>query len=89
MTTLPGPLVDATWLAEHLDASDLRVLETTAYLDPPSDPGKAYDIRSGRTEWEHSHILGSAFADVIDDLAEPHDSAQLHVPVAPSASPPG
>ena len=45
MTTLPGPLVDATWLAEHLDASDLRVLEATAYLDPPSQPGKAYDLR--------------------------------------------
>src|SRR4029078_13239717 len=71
MTTLPGPLVDATWLAEHLDANDVRVLEATAYLDPPSQPGKAYDLRSGRAEWEHSHILGGAFADVIDDLAEP------------------
>jgi thiosulfate/3-mercaptopyruvate sulfurtransferase len=71
MTTLPGPLVDATWLAEHLDAGDLRVLEATAYLDPPSTPDRPYDIRSGRPEWEQSHILGSAFADVIEDLAEP------------------
>src|SRR3954453_1176878 len=56
MTTLPGPLVEPPWLVEHLDASDLRVLETTAYLDPPSAPGTAYDIRSGRPEWEASHI---------------------------------
>ena len=82
MTTLPGPLVTPTWLAEHLDAGDLRVLETTAYLDPPTTPGKAYDIRSGRTEWEHSHILGSAFADVIDDLAEPHPTLNFTFPSA-------
>jgi thiosulfate/3-mercaptopyruvate sulfurtransferase len=80
MTTLPGPLVDATWLAEHLDAGDLRVLETTAYLDPPSTPGKAYDIRSGRAEWEQSHILGSAFADVVHDLAEPDSPLNFTFP---------
>jgi thiosulfate/3-mercaptopyruvate sulfurtransferase len=82
MTTLPGPLVDATWLAEHLDAGDLRVLETTAYLDPPSTPGKPYDIRSGRPEWEQSHILGSAFADLIGDLAEPDTGLNFTFPSA-------
>src|SRR3954468_15919737 len=69
MTTLPGPLVDPTWLVEHLDASDLRVLEATAWLDAPSTPGKPYDVRSGRAEWETAHIVGSAFADVVHDLA--------------------
>src|SRR3954454_23617926 len=82
MTTLPGPLVDATWLAEHLDAGDVRVLEATAYLDPPSAPGKAYDIRSGRAEWEQSHILGSQFADVVHDLAEPHETLNFTFPSA-------
>jgi thiosulfate/3-mercaptopyruvate sulfurtransferase len=80
MTTLPGPLVDPTWLARHLDAGGLRVLETTAYLDPPSTPGKPYDIRSGRDEWEQSHILGSQFADVVHDLAEPHESLNFTFP---------
>src|SRR3954466_5624632 len=82
MTTLPGPLVDATWLAEALGAGDLRVLETTAYLDPPSTPGKAYDIRSGRAEWEQSHIPGSQFADVVHDLAEPHETLNFTFPSA-------
>jgi thiosulfate/3-mercaptopyruvate sulfurtransferase len=78
MTTLPGPLVDPLWLAEHLDASDLRVLETTAWLDPAE--GKPYEIRSGRPAWEKAHIAGSAFADVIHDLAEPHPSLNFTFP---------
>ena len=41
MTTLPGPLVNADWLAEHLDAPDLRVLEATVYLTPHGR--EAYD----------------------------------------------
>jgi thiosulfate/3-mercaptopyruvate sulfurtransferase len=80
MTTLPGALVDAGWLVEHLDASDLRVLEATAWLDPPTTPGKPYDVRSGRAEWETSHILGSAFADVVHDLAEPHPTLNFMFP---------
>ena len=52
MTTLPGPLVEPEWLAQHLDASDVRVLEATAWLDPPTTEGKPYDIRSGRADWE-------------------------------------
>jgi len=80
MTTLPGPLVSPDWLAEHLDHSDLRVLEATAWLDPPTRPGKPYDVRSGRAEWETSHILGSAFADLVHDLAEPHPTLNFTFP---------
>ena len=64
MTSFPDPSWTPTWLAEHLDASDLRVLEATAYLDPPSEPARPTTIRSGRAEWERAHIPGTAFADV-------------------------
>jgi thiosulfate/3-mercaptopyruvate sulfurtransferase len=77
MTTLPGPLVSPTWLAEHLDAGDLRVLEATVHLDRD---GHSYTPRSGRPEWEHSHILGSAFADLVQDLSEPHASLHFTFP---------
>ena len=45
----PGPLVDTDWLADHLDAAS-GVIEATAYLDPPSKPGKAVRraLRPGR-----------------------------------------
>ena len=80
MTTLPGPLVSTDWLAEHLDQPDLRVLESTAWLDPPTREGKPYDVRSGRADWERGHIPGSAFADVAGDLAQPHPTLNFTFP---------
>ncbi len=80
MTTLPGPLVSTDWLAEHLDQPDVRILESTAWLDPPSSEGKPYDIRSGRADWESGHIPSSAFADVQHDLAEPHPTLNFTFP---------
>src|SRR3954469_1717760 len=78
MSILPGPLVESDWLAAHLD--DVIVLEATAWLDPPSRAGKPYDVRSGRADWEESHIAGSAFADVVNDLAEPHPTLNFTFP---------
>jgi thiosulfate/3-mercaptopyruvate sulfurtransferase len=77
MTLIPGPLVSPTWLAEHLDAGDLRVLEATVFLDRS---GESYTPRSGRPEWERSHILGSAFADLVQDLSDPHPTLHFTFP---------
>jgi thiosulfate/3-mercaptopyruvate sulfurtransferase len=78
MSILPGPLVETGWLAAHLD--DVRILESTAWLDPPTQEGKPYDVRSGRADWEREHIPGSAFADVVHDLAEPHPTLNFTFP---------
>jgi len=80
MTTLPGPLVDGGWLQAQLGASDLRIIETTCHLDPPTAPGRPYDVRSGRADWEAGHIPGSAFADVDGELAEPHPTLHFSYP---------
>ena len=56
------------------------MLESTAWLDPPTTEGKPYDVRSGRADWERGHIPGSAFADVADDLAEPHPTLNFTFP---------
>ena len=69
--------MNADWLAEHLDAPDLRVLEATVYLTPREG---GYDVRSGREDWAAGHIPGSAFADLVDDLSEPHDSLNFTFP---------
>src|SRR4051794_8920150 len=73
-----GPLVETDWLAGHLD--DVRVLEATAYLDPPIVEGKPYHPRAGRAEYDAGHIPGAAFADVVDELAEPHESLHFTFP---------
>jgi thiosulfate/3-mercaptopyruvate sulfurtransferase len=69
--------VSAAWLSEHLDDPDLRVLEATVHLTPREG---GYDARSGREDWAGGHIPGSAFADLIDDLSEPHDTLNFTFP---------
>jgi thiosulfate/3-mercaptopyruvate sulfurtransferase len=75
---VPGPLVDPTWLADHLD--EVRVIEATAYLDPPIAAGKPYHPRAGRAEYDAGHIPGAAFADLVDGLAEPDDELNFTFP---------
>ncbi len=57
--TLPGPVVDAAWLTEHLAAPALVVADVRWYLDG----------RSGLAAWEAGRIPGAVFVDVDRDLA--------------------
>jgi thiosulfate/3-mercaptopyruvate sulfurtransferase len=73
MTTslLPGPLVDDTWLAAHLDDPRLVVLDATALLPSPLEDGD-YRSESGRGTWAERHLPGSRHADLTGDLSD-HD----------------
>jgi thiosulfate/3-mercaptopyruvate sulfurtransferase len=61
-------LVDTQWLADHLTAPDIKVVDGTFYL--PAD-GK-----SPRAEYEKAHIPGAVFFDIdeiaADDIDLPH-----------------
>ena len=57
---LPTPLVEADWLAEHLDLPELRVLDATIEIKRLPIP----HVRSGRKAWQRAHIPGAAFADI-------------------------
>lgn len=67
-------LVETEWLNAHLDDPDLRVLDCTTHLDIDRETGDIETI-SGRDGWEDSHIPGSAFADISEDLSETGESA--------------
>lgn len=54
-----GPLVSATWLHDHLDEPDLRVLDVRWYLDG----------RSGRDAYRKGHVPGAVFCDLEADLS--------------------
>ena len=56
------PLVGTDWLADQLDAPDLRVFDRTVHLRPAT-PGP-YLIESGRADVERAHIPGAAFSDL-------------------------
>jgi thiosulfate/3-mercaptopyruvate sulfurtransferase len=55
-------LVGTDWLAAHLGADDLRVVDVRWYLDP---------LRSGREAFAAGHIPGAVFLDVDEDLSAP------------------
>jgi thiosulfate/3-mercaptopyruvate sulfurtransferase len=67
---LPGPLVSSQWLADHLGAENLVVLDASvANFTRP-------DGRTGYTSGHElylleGHIPGAFFADVIDELSDP------------------
>ena len=68
----PG-LVSTRWLARHLDAPDLRVVDASWYL-----PGEERDARA---EYAERHIPGAVFFD-IDDICD-HTSPLPHMLPAP------
>ncbi|WP_395648239.1 3-mercaptopyruvate sulfurtransferase [Terricaulis sp.] len=62
MPDLPDdPLVSAAWLAERLDAPDIRILDATMYL--PGDP------RDAKAQFAERRIPGAAFFD-INEIAD-------------------
>ena len=61
MTSDPQLLVSTQWLASHLNAPDLRILDATYFMPE--------DSRDGRAEYEASHIPGARYFD-IDDVAD-------------------
>jgi len=68
MTTAPDLLVSTDWLADHLSAPEVRVVDASWYLP---DAG-----RDARAEYEDAHIPGAVFFDIdkISDTASdlPH-----------------
>jgi thiosulfate/3-mercaptopyruvate sulfurtransferase len=59
----PNLLVSTDWLAQRLNAPDIRILDGSTYL-----PGEGKD---GRTEYLKAHIPGARFFD-IDDISDSH-----------------
>ncbi len=59
--TNPDALVSTEWLADHLDAPDVRVVDAS-WVMPGSE-------RSTRAEYEEEHIPGAVFFD-IDEIAD-------------------
>ncbi|MFE2884604.1 sulfurtransferase [Streptomyces graminifolii] len=82
-TLLPGPLVDDTWLAAHLDDPRLVVLDATALLPSPREDGD-YRSASGREAWAERRLPGSRHADLTGELSDHEAPYHFAVP-APEA----
>jgi len=68
--TPPSPLVSAQWLADHLGADDLVVVDASvvSYTQPNGKPGSL----SGHEQYiADGHVPGAVFADLIEDFSDP------------------
>ncbi|GHF23305.1 sulfurtransferase [Pseudolysinimonas yzui] len=67
--TLPSPLVSAQWLADHLGADDLVVVDASvvSFTQPNGKPGSL----SGHEQYiAEGHIPGAVFADLIEEFSD-------------------
>jgi thiosulfate/3-mercaptopyruvate sulfurtransferase len=74
----PRFLVDADWVAAHLDAPDVVVLDATTHLVP--QPDHPYDVISGRQDFHAGHIPGAQFADIDGELSDPDHPLHFMLP---------
>ncbi len=67
----PDALVSTEWLAGHLNAPDIRIVDATSFL--PGVP------RNAKAEYRDCHIPGAVFFD-IDDIADDRDDLPHMIP---------
>lgn len=70
---LYSPLVSTQWLADHLGADDLVVVDATVlpYTQPSGRPG----FLSGHESYViNGHVPGAVFADLVDEFSDPDGS---------------
>jgi thiosulfate/3-mercaptopyruvate sulfurtransferase len=78
---LDSPVVSTQWLADHLGADRLVVLDATVlpYVQPNGRPG----YLSGHESYiVNGHLPGAVFADVVDDLSDPEGTYPFTRPSA-------
>jgi len=68
----PGSLVSTDWLAEHMSAPDVRVVDGSWFLPSAG--------RDARAEYQETHIPGAVFFD-IDDIADTDSPLPHTLPV--------
>lgn len=67
----PDALVSTEWLAEHLDAPDVRIVDATTFL-----PGTGRDAKA---EYRECHIPGAVYFD-IDDICDEKNELPHMIP---------
>jgi len=66
----PDAVVQTDWLAAHLDDPELRIFDCTTHLRPARGANAAYEIASGREDYQVAHIPGAGFLDLQGELSD-------------------
>ena len=78
---IDGALVSTDWLAENLEQANLRIFDTTVYLQVKAD-GSGYQADSGRDAWAKTHIPGAGFLDLIEEFSDSNNPIPFMMPSA-------
>jgi len=66
----PNAIVSTDWLADNINAPDLRVFDCTTYLNYNAKSKQPYDVTSGWSDYNQSHIPGATLLDIQRDLSD-------------------
>jgi len=69
--TVQTPLISTDWLASHMDAPDLRIVDATYFLP--------FENRNAKAEYTEQHIPSAVYCD-IDDVSDETSSLPHMVP---------
>jgi len=70
-------LVTAEWLKQHINDSDLVILDCTVVTMPDANDPRGLHNVSGRPDYELGHIPNAGFADLKDELCKPNDPIEF------------
>jgi len=73
-------LVETNWLAEHLDAANLRIVDMRGYVRTVEREGvQEAQYVGARDEYEHAHIPSALYIDWTKDIVDPDDLVEAQV----------
>src|SRR5258708_12215592 len=73
-------LVEEEWLAEDLDAANLRIVEMRGYVRTVEREGvQEAQYVGARDEYEHAHIPGALYIDWTKDIVDPDDPVEAQI----------
>jgi len=73
-------LVETSWLAEHLNDSDMRIVDMRGYVRTVERDGVQDALYVGaRDEYERVHIPGALYIDWSSDIVDPDDSVEAQI----------
>ncbi|HET8853259.1 MAG TPA: sulfurtransferase [Ktedonobacteraceae bacterium] len=73
-------LVEAAWLANHLNDPHIRIVDMRGYVRTVEHNGIQNALYVGaRDEYEHGHIPGALYIDWSSDIIDPDDSIEAQI----------
>lgn len=78
---IDNALVSTDWLADHLENENLRIFDTTVYLQP-KEGGGGYEIETGVANWTKAHIPGAGFLELVTEFSDTTTDIPFTMPPA-------